>query len=43
MARGKRIAAADGTTMNQFFVVAIVEKISVMETAKLLEQRAHWV
>ncbi len=28
----KRIAAADDTTMNQFFVVAIAEKISAMET-----------
>ncbi len=29
----KRIAAADDTTMNQFFVVAIAEKISAMEAA----------
>ena len=36
----KRIAAADETTMNQFFVVAIAEKISAMETAKFFEQRA---
>lgn len=36
----KRIAAADDTTMNQFFVVAIAEKISAMETAKFFEQRA---
>jgi hypothetical protein len=36
----KRIAAADGTTMNQFFVVAIAEKISAMETAKFFEHRA---
>ena len=35
-----RIAAADGTTMNPFFVVAIAEKISAMETAKFFEQRA---
>jgi hypothetical protein len=26
--------------MNQFFVVAIAEKISAMETAKFFEQRA---
>lgn len=32
----KRIAASDDTTMNQFFVVAIAEKISAMETAKFL-------
>jgi hypothetical protein len=36
----KRIAAADDTTMNQFFVVAIAEKISAMETAKFFEERA---
>ena len=36
----KRIAAADETTMNQFFVVAIAEKISAMETASFFEQRA---
>jgi hypothetical protein len=36
----KRIAAADDTTMNQFFVVAIAEKVSAMETAKFFEQRA---
>ena len=39
----KRIAAADDTTMNQFFVVAIAEKISAMETAKFFEQRADSV
>ena len=36
----KRIAANDDTTMNQFFVVAIAEKISAMETAKFFEKRA---
>jgi hypothetical protein len=36
----KRIAAADDTTMNQFFVVAIAEKISAMETARFFELRA---
>ena len=36
----KPIAAADDTTMNQFFMVAIAEKISAMETAKFFEQRA---
>jgi len=35
----KRIAAAD-TTMNQFFVIAIAEKISAMETAQFFEKRA---
>jgi len=36
----KRIAAADDTTMNQFFVVAIAEKISAMETANFFEKRS---
>ena len=36
----KRIAASDDTTMNQFFVVAIAEKISAMETAQFFERRA---
>lgn len=37
----KRIAAADDTTMNQFFVVAIAEKISAMETADFFTRRAQ--
>ena len=36
----KRIAAEDDTTMNQFFVVAIAEKISAMETARFFEKRS---
>ena len=36
----KRMAASDDTTMNQFFVVAIAEKIRAMETARLFEKRA---
>ena len=36
----KRIAAADDNTMNQFFVVAIAEKISAMETADFFERRS---
>lgn len=36
----KRIAAEDDTTMNQFFVVAIAEKISAMETADFFTKRA---
>jgi len=39
----KRIAAADDTTMNQFFVVAIAEKISAMETAQFFDKRAALV
>ena len=40
-AASKRIAAADDTTMNQFFVVAIAEKISAMETADFFERRSR--
>ena len=36
----KRIAATDDTTMNQFFVVAIAEKVSAMETTQFFEKRA---
>lgn len=36
----KRLAAADDTTMNQLFVVAIAEKISAMETSAFFERRA---
>lgn len=35
----KRIAAVDDTTMNLFFVVAIAEKISAMETTEFFEKR----
>lgn len=37
-AASKRIAAADDTTMDQFFVVAIAEKISAMETADFFKR-----
>lgn len=37
----KRLAAADDTTMNQLFVVAIAEKICALETAQFFEQRAQ--
>lgn len=36
----KRIAAEDDTTMNQFFVMAIAEKVCAMETAQFFEKRA---
>ena len=39
-AASKRIAAEDDTTMNQFFVVAIAEKISAMETADFFDRRS---
>ena len=35
----KRLAAADDTTMNQLFVVAIAEKISALETSAFFERR----
>ena len=35
----KRLAAADHTTMNQLFVVAIAEKISALETSAFFERR----
>lgn len=37
----KRLAAQDDTTMNQFFVMAIAEKVSAMETAAFFEKRSH--
>ena len=36
----ERIAAADDTTMTQFFVVTIAEKSSSMETADFFQKRA---
>ncbi len=36
----KRLAAADDTTMNQLFVVAMAEKTSAMETADFFERRS---
>ena len=35
----KRLAAADDTTMNQLFVVAIAEKISALETSAFFVRR----
>ena len=35
----KRLAAADDTTMNQLFVVAIAEKISALEASAFFERR----
>lgn len=37
----RRLAEQDNTSMNQFFVTAIAEKISAMETAKLFAQRVE--
>ncbi|MGC3985371.1 MAG: pilus assembly protein HicB [Pseudorhodoferax sp.] len=36
----RRLAAEDGTTMNQLFATAIAEKISALETAAFFEKRA---
>jgi hypothetical protein len=36
----RRLAAEDGTTMNQLFTTAIAEKISALETAAFFEKRA---
>ncbi|MFT4242083.1 MAG: pilus assembly protein HicB [Acidovorax sp.] len=36
----RRLAAEDSTTMNQFFVTAIAEKVSALETAAFFERRA---
>lgn len=35
----RRLAETDNTSMNQFFVTAIAEKVSAMETAKFFAQR----
>ncbi len=36
----RRLAAQDGSTMNQLFVTAIAEKVSALETAAFFERRA---
>ena len=36
----RRLAAEDSTTMNQFFVTAIAEKVSALETTAFFERRA---
>ena len=35
----ERLSKKDGTSVNQFVVVAIAEKISAMETAAVFEER----
>ncbi len=37
----RRLAEEDSTSMNQFFVTAIAEKVSAMETAKFFAQRGE--
>ena len=37
----RRLAAEDGSTMNQLFVTAIAEKVSALETAAFFERRAR--
>lgn len=36
----RELAEKDNTSMNQFFVTAIAEKVSAMDTAKFLAERA---
>lgn len=36
----RRLAAEDGTTMNQLFTTAIAEKVSALEAAAFFEKRA---
>lgn len=36
----RKLAEQDNTSMNQFFVTAIAEKISALHTATLLRERA---
>lgn len=36
----RKLAEQDNTSMNQFFVTAIAEKISALHTANLLRERA---
>jgi hypothetical protein len=40
MARAKLIAEEDHTSLNQFFVTAIAEKLASMDTEGLLTERA---
>lgn len=37
----RELAGKDNTSMNQFFVTAIAEKVSAMDTAKFLAERAR--
>lgn len=41
LSAARRLAEADNTSMNQFFVSAIAEKVSAMETAKFFAQRGE--
>lgn len=37
----EKLAAAEGTTLNQFINVAVAEKIAALRTLDYLKQRAH--
>ncbi len=39
-AAAERLAAADGTSLNQFINVAVAEKLSALETAAYFRKRA---
>jgi len=38
-AEAERVAAEDGTTLNQFINVAVAEKLSALRTARMFEER----
>ena len=37
-----RVAKEEGTGINQFVVVAVVEKLAAIETATFFEERRQW-
>ncbi len=39
-AEAERIAAEDGTSLNQFIAMAVAEKIAVLKTADIFQRRA---
>ena len=39
-AEAQRVAAAEGTTLNQFINVAVAEKLAALRTARYFEERA---
>ena len=40
MSRAKRLAESEHTSLNQFFVTAIAEKLASLDTESLLSERA---
>jgi hypothetical protein len=39
-AEAEKVAAAEGTTLNQFINVAVAEKLAALRTARYFEERA---